>query len=121
MWARLDDQFFVNRKVMKVSKDAKLLYLAGLTHCAGQLTDGAIDADAMRVLARLVDVDTEEAKALVKAGLWKATKDGYQVHDWDKYNPKAASVRRDRAANAKRQAEWREKHRGDRGRFQRHA
>jgi hypothetical protein len=101
-WVKLDDQFFANPKVIELPKDAKLLYIAGLTYCAAQLTDGLISPAALRMVAAMVQVNTKQAAALVTAGLWEREGDGYLVHDYLEYNPSGETVRAERAAARER-------------------
>ena len=99
-WAKLDDQFFTHPKVIDLPKDAKLLFLAALTYCAGQLTDGTVTPGALRVIAATVDVSREEAGTLVAAGLWEKSEAGWQVHDYLEYQPtrdKALATKQARA------------------------
>lgn len=113
-WVKLDDQFFAHPKVVEVSNEAKLLYLAGLTYCAGQLTDGRIGRGALRAVAASLGLDPALAVELVGVGLWSATEAGYAVHDYLEYQPSAEQVRAQRAENARRQAEWRGRRRATR-------
>lgn len=99
-WAKLDDQFFLHPKVIDRSKDAKLLFLAGLTYCAGQLTDGLISPASLRMIAAQVDVPREVADELLAAGLWEMVEGGYHVHDYLNYNPTGDEVRARREARA---------------------
>ena len=99
-WAKLDDQFFTHPKVIDLPKDAKLLFLAALTHCTGQLTNGFITPGALRVVAATVDVSRDEAQTLVAAGLWETADGGWQVHDYLVYQPtrdKALATKQSRA------------------------
>ena len=111
-WVKLDDQFFSNPKVLLAGRDARDLYLAGLTFCAAQLTDGFIPDNALRMLAAQADVDDPASLAgrLVAVDLWERVEDGYQIHDWLKYNPPASEQKRKRDLNAERQARFRETH-----------
>ena len=93
MWTRLDDRFFFHPKVQAAGKDATLLYLAGLTYSAGQLTDGFLNRAAVRICAGMVDVAVTEAETLVQVGLWEPTNGGYLVHDFRDYNPSAEEVK----------------------------
>ncbi len=95
-WVKLDDQFFAHPKVIDLSKDAKLLYLAGLTYCSEHLTDGRISPAALRMVAAMVDVGRETAGELVGAGLWEPIDGAYQVHDYLDHQPPAVDVRRKR-------------------------
>ncbi len=116
-WVRLDDQFFANPKVVELGKDAKLVYLAALTYCGSQLTDGVIKAGAVRMVAAMVDAERECVAELVDAGLWEVIPEGYRIHDYLIYNPSGEQVKAERANNAKRQQEWRERNRGEAGQF----
>lgn len=102
MWVKVDDGFFLHRKVEGLSKDAKLLFIAGLSYCARELTDGFISAGVgLRTTAAMVDVKPAAAQALVGAGLWEKRSDGYDVHDYHDYQPTKAETeerRRIRAA-----------------------
>jgi hypothetical protein len=110
-WVRLDDNFFTNPKVLNVSNDSKLQYLASLTQCSKHMTDGYLSRAAVRVVGALVDVDADRCVAeLVDAGLWHAGDGGYFVHDYLKYNPSREEVRRQREGNARRQANWKTHH-----------
>jgi hypothetical protein len=97
-WVKLDDHIFGNPKVIELSKDAKLMYMAALTHCSAQLTDGALTPGAVRLIAAMVDVERDCADELVAAGLWEQLEDGYRVHDYLEYNPTAERVRAEREA-----------------------
>lgn len=108
-WVKLDDQFFAHPKVIDLPQEAKLLYLCGLTHCAAQLTDGFISQGAVRLVAAMVDVPQGHAGDLIAAGLWDEVAGGFQVHDFLDYNPSGEQVKRDRALNARRQQDWRER------------
>ncbi len=69
-WVKLDDQIFAHPKIINLAQDAKLLYLAGLAYCAGQLTDGLLSPGAVRMIAAQVDAAGAEcAGELVNAGL----------------------------------------------------
>lgn len=108
---KLDDQIFAHPKIINLSRDAKLLYLAGLAYCAGQLTDGLLRPGAVRMAAAQIEADAEScAGELVAAGLWEADGQNFIVHDYLAYNPSGAQVRADREAGARRQAALRERH-----------
>ncbi len=87
-WIRLDDQFLAHPKVVGLSNDQLALWLAGLAYCNQQCTDGFIPAIAViRVLAPSRGVDPGEADALVAAGLWERTQEGFFIHDYGEYQP----------------------------------
>lgn len=122
MWTKLDDQYPDHPKIIAVGPLAAWLHTCAVIYCGRYLTDGLIPA---RIVPQLVNFDgvgilTEEGwqpvdetllvTALVTAKIWTCNKDGYAIHDYLKYNPSAAKVQADRAKDAKRLAEWREKH-----------
>lgn len=107
MWVKLDDQFFSHPKVIDLNKEAKLLYLAGLTYCGANLTDGLLSRSSLRVVAALVDVSPKLSQDLVEAGLWVEDEAGFRVHDFLKYNPAAARVKATRENTKERVEEWR--------------
>lgn len=88
-WVKLDDRFLSNPKVIDLTKDAKLLYIAGLSHAAGQLTNGFLSKGAVRAMRGLVDAEGSAVGELVTANLWENADSGYQIHDYEKYNPSA--------------------------------
>jgi len=80
-WVKVDDQFFRHPKVLAAGRDARDLYLVGLTYCAQSLTDGFIPGAAMRVLAAEAEIETGPASAarLIAVGLWEVVEGGYVV------------------------------------------
>ena len=115
-WIKLDDQFADHPKVVAAGPLAAWLYVCGLTYCGRYLTDGWIPEGQVRKLADIDDA-TAQAQRLVDVGLWERVDDGYLVHDYLEYNPTGERVKAERAANARRQAEWRERNRQDNGQF----
>lgn len=116
-WIKIDDQFADHPKVLQAGPLASWLYVCGLTYSGRYLTDGWIPSAQVRKLA---DVDDAAmlADRLVAVGLWEPVDGGYLIHDYHDYNPTAEKVKADRAAAAKRQAEWRDGHRDDAGQYQ---
>jgi hypothetical protein len=112
-WIRLDDQFPDHPKVLAAGPAAAWLYVCGIGYCNRLLTDGRIPAGQVRKLAD-VDNAPELAARLVDVGLWEATEDGYIIHDFLEYQPSAEQVKAERADNARRQQEWRERRKGER-------
>lgn len=104
MWFKIDDGFWAHPKVLGLSDSAVALWVRAGSYCAQQLTDGRLRADALPMLRS----DEFVAAELVKAGLWVQTPDGYEYHDWAKYQPTRESVEAQRE-------EWRERQRRARG------
>lgn len=105
----IEDGFADNRKIVSLSDKAFRLHLTALVYCARNLTDGAISEIALRLtganchLAR----PKQTAKALVKAGLWDETAEGWQIHDYLKHNPSRREMEEKRASSRLRQAKYR--------------
>jgi hypothetical protein len=110
-WVRLDDHYFTHRKTAGLSKDAKLLDLAGMTFSAGELRDGVLTDKDIRIIAAQVDVEhlKDCLHELELAGRWRHTPDGWEIHDYLDYNPSRAQVLRDREAGAERVRNFRSK------------
>lgn len=110
-WIKLDDDFFAHRKIIDLSKDAKLLYLAGLTHSSSQLTDGVLTPGAVRAISALVNIRRQNVSKtcseLVQNRLWIVSKDGYEIYHFLDRNPTAAEVREKREATAQRVQSYR--------------
>lgn len=102
MWVKLDDSIFENPKISRLSKDAKLLYLVGLTYCAKWLTDGRITPTGLRLVTAIAEAGDDSVGELVSAGLWRQDADSMYVHDWADYNPSAEKVLADRKAAKER-------------------
>lgn len=87
-WARIDDDFRHNPKVVAAGPLGIALYVCGLSYCAEHLTDGFIPKRAVRTLVDLDDTDPMTiAQDLVGVGLWEECEGGYSVHDYLKFNP----------------------------------
>jgi hypothetical protein len=99
-WVKLDDQFFAHPKTIKAGRDARDLFIAGLCHCASQLTDGFVGAEIIPLIAFKAGVSNAKkaVAALLSVGFWETTEGGYLVHDYLEYNPSADRVKADRMA-----------------------
>ena len=109
-WAKIDDRFLMNPKVMSAGLEGRALYLAGILYCAGELTDGKIPAGAVRKLAALSDVEDAAAatERLISLNLWEPADDGgYLIHDYLEYNPAGEKVRSERSAAKERMSRHR--------------
>lgn len=82
---KLDLYFFEHPKVVDLSAEAIVLYIASIAYCNRRETDGFI---ARPVVRRLIDVDEQEGRTaweiadeLVKAGLWEEARPGFVQTD----------------------------------------
>jgi hypothetical protein len=107
-WAKFDDRFLINPKIMQAGLEARALYIAGVLYCAGELTDGFIAEGVLCKLAALADVPRaiDAADRLIDLALWEQAEGGYIVHDYLEYNPTAEEVkaRRDEVTKARSEA-----------------
>lgn len=135
-WVRIDDHFDEHPKLANVSCAGWGLWMAGLAYCNRNLTDGFIpwskakglvsnevvdDDGSVWTLARTSGMGGEDLETdwlidlLVREGLWITVYDGgritgYRIHDYDDYQPSKEEVLAERKKNAKRQAEFRKRH-----------
>lgn len=103
-WARFDDRFHEHRKVRRVwrRQPAALgLHLMAVTYSCGHLTDGHVDPEFVE--DQVHDPEQREAMvgALVDAGLWEPTDDGWRIHDFTDFNPTRREVEARRNAKIK--------------------
>jgi hypothetical protein len=106
-YANLSDDMLARLEHDGVSRDARLLYVEGIVHCATALTDGEIRVR----LPRLSDAEDVEALAdeLVAAGYWQRTDYGYGIGDYLKHNRTRDSIIASRDSNRQRQEDYRER------------
>jgi hypothetical protein len=103
-WLRVDDDFASHPKVVGLPLAAVGAWLLAACWSAHHLTDGRLPTAACKRLG----IRPADASALVAAGLWERTDDGWQIHDWLAYQPSAASVLQRRAADARRKTAGRQ-------------
>jgi hypothetical protein len=101
-WVKLDDQFFTHPKVQRAGRDARDLFLVGLTYCANHRTDGIVPAEALPLLAFMAGIPDGEAAArkLVEVHLWEEGATGYAVHQYLEYNPSREKIEETRQHRA---------------------
>ena len=91
-WFKVDDGFYTSQKVMRIPRsirnEAVGAWILIGTWSADKMTDGLIPD---WVIADF-DVSLEVIDALFDAGLWLATDDGIQYHDWAEYQPTKAQL-----------------------------
>lgn len=100
-WVRLDDAFHAHPKLAALGPrtlSAVGLYVLGLTWSSAYLTDGVVPEGQLHKLGGTPVL----AAALVDAGLWERTDEGYRIHDYLEYNPSRERVQAGRATDADR-------------------
>lgn len=98
-WVRFDDNYPTSRKVGGLSDAAFRLHTEAIFWCARELTDGRIAGDELKQVSGIARPDRHVAE-LVRRGLWAETDDGWEIHDYLKYQPSRAKVLADRDAKA---------------------
>lgn len=106
-WFKVDDGFAFHPKAIMAGNAALGLWVRAGAWCGANLTDGALP----RHMIGTFGAQARDAKKLVAVGLWVETETGYQFHEWNEMQPSKAEVERERAANRKRQQEWRDRKR----------
>jgi hypothetical protein len=101
-WLKIDDTMVENPKCVDLSPFAWTLWLHGVSYCSRNLTDGHIPQAMLPRLTSITDPG-RAADELVDAGMWHATEDGYEVHDYLDHQRSRSDVEADRAKATERQ------------------
>jgi hypothetical protein len=96
---QVDSDFYDHPKTIDMSDAATALWTRAGSYSAAKLTDGFV-ADA--VLARLTQTPEEASRELIRRGLWKRVRGGYQFHQWDERNLSRARVEAERTSDRQR-------------------
>ena len=107
VWFKVDDGFYTNVKIERLSMAARGLWVSAGSYCGHQLTDGVISAKMVRQLGGT----PTQIKALVEHGLWTETTDdsgakAYAFSHWLGFNPSREKVLSDRKKEAEKKREW---------------
>lgn len=111
-WFCIDDGFAFHAKAIAAGNEACGAWAraGSWSGAPANLTDGYIPKDVAHQIARpAIWQKLIDAKAGKEHGLIEVRPDGYQIHDYLKYNPSAEKVRAKRAAWVQRQKKAREK------------
>lgn len=114
MWARLDDALIDHQKVFLAGEllgpngpaIAIGFYAIALMWSNKQLADGHLSKAVIKSF-RHVTNPLAVADALAKAGLFERNGNGYVIHDYTDFNPRAVDVKTKRRLDAKRKAKER--------------
>ena len=108
-WFKVDDGFHASRKLLKIPKRARFaaigLWTVAGSWAADQLTDGNVPDYMIREWGS----PPAAPEALVDAGLWERTHDGYLFYNWHEYQPSKQDVDAERAASRERMRDLRAK------------
>jgi len=103
-WVRIDEEFPDHPKVVGAGPLGIAMQVAALCYCNRHLTDGFVPRSAAR---RLIDLDGLGVSAddvigtLLGVGMWSRVEGGYQIHDYEHYQPTRAQVLAERERNAR--------------------
>lgn len=95
-WFKVDDRLWGHEKWAAVSMRARGLWVTAGSWAAANETDGRIPTHVLKMLG----ATKKDAGELVNAGLWRELKTGWTFHQWNQYQPDAASLRAKRNAEA---------------------
>lgn len=105
-WFKVDDNLAFHHKTVMAGNPAMGLWVRAGSWSRSSGTDGFVPDAVANQLGTPAQI-----KRLINAGLWTRTPDGYAFHQWDERQPSKAEMEQERADNARRQAEWRERNR----------
>jgi hypothetical protein len=92
-WVRLDTGLPDHPKILALieakKQRAALVYVFGLAYSGRHETDGFVPKMALP----FIHASTADANALVELRLWHHTEGGYQINDWDEYQPTSEASR----------------------------
>lgn len=118
MWFKVDDNLPTSGKVLSIQRaDLRRVAAMGLWSLAGawaakQEKDGQVPAYMVEELG----ATQQQADDLVASGLWTATDEGYQFHNWEKYQFTREQLDAKREATRERVAKSRARRKAERER-----
>ena len=104
-WARLDDRLHDNRKIKRLWRTCPTalgLHMMAITYCAGNETDGLVDAEFVHEKCTAPRERDKMTTALVNAGLWDVEGEDWRIHGYLEFNPSRATLDEKREADAAR-------------------
>lgn len=97
----VDDCMDTHPKIETLSDRAYRLHMAGLQHCARNLTDGLVSETTVRGLKARLRTQQKHFDELVDAGLWAPYRNGnYVIPNYLDWNPSKHDVERKRSDRA---------------------
>lgn len=104
-WARFEDDYLSNRKLVTLSTAAIALDMAGIIYSARELRDGVLSAADVHVVTSLIHIRKWQVLAaeLVDAHRWHPREEGgFVIHDYLDYQPSRQQILAERAAGRDR-------------------
>ncbi len=107
-WARFDDQYTDNPKILEAGPWAELLDMRAIIYCARMETDGLISRAALKRISHGIPKAAERVTMLLEVGRWTVNEGGgWWIHDYLAYNPSKAQRAAERARGRERVAKHR--------------
>jgi hypothetical protein len=121
-WVKLADNWNRHRKMVRLSRDARLLWVDGITYSCEQLTDGFIPDEALPLITTGLSGlrKNNVIRELSSVGLWErveagsepspgqvAAESGWSLHDFLDWNPSRTEVLTRRRLESARKAKSR--------------
>jgi len=88
-WAKVDDGWWCHPKVMALPLAARGLWVSALSWSCAQRRSVVPPS-----FLAMVGGSDEDAEALIDAGLWIETANGWEIHDWSEYQEQSLSEKR---------------------------
>lgn len=88
-WAKVDDGWWCHPKVMALPLAARGLWVSALSWSCAQRRSVVPPS-----FLAMVGASGEDAEALIDAGLWIETANGWEIHDWSEYQEQSLSEKR---------------------------
>jgi len=108
-WAKFDDNYTMNPKILAAGHLAELLDVRGIIWCARNETDGFVSREALALLSRQIPKVKEKAARLVEVGRWSVVDGGWMVLNFLDYNPSHAECEKRRSEGRERAQRSRER------------
>lgn len=109
-WVRIDDHIDEHPKVAALSDSAFALFVTSLAYCNRNLTDGFVPNAVGLGKLRWCEGNTiPPIRELEASGLWEEANGGWQIHDYEDFQPSREDVLKEREAARERKAKSRKK------------
>lgn len=106
-WAKIDDDYPTNGKVMEADNETVLFHLFSIFFCAKNLTDGKLTKGQARTVRNGRGLPPSVVDEALRVGFLETRGDGYYVHDYPQYNPTKEQVEAEKEATRVRVARFR--------------
>lgn len=108
-WARFDDHFHSNPKIIEGGNAVAGLFARCVTYCADYLTDGFVPRGVPWGFLSQFHDPTDLVKQVTDAGLWEEVPGGFSIPDYLEYNPSKEEV----LENRRKEREKKQRSRGE--------